>query len=372
MTAFILSAARTSVVPFGGVFKDLQIEHLAIPPIQQCLRDSGLSVERVEEIVTSNALGGGGNPARIIALAAGCRDTVAGLSIDRQCAGGLDAILLARDMIKSGRFDVVLAGGAESHSLRPRRYYKNSCNADYVLREQARFTPWPDRDPDMHEAANALAEKYTISRQLQDAWAITSHAKAMTLQEYMEKEIANPDGISLSCDPFARDLTQALCDRAKILSGSVTGANTSPAADGAAFVLVVSEKILKDLKPSYALEIMDGITCGSDPTLPGLAPVKAINTVFDQTGVTAQDMNAIELMEAYAVQAILCAEHAGLPIDRINQCGGSIARGHPIGASGTILAVRLFHDLQRTQGQYGLAAIASAGGIGTAALFKCR
>lgn len=363
--AYIIAAARTSVVPSGGAFRDLDFDALAAAPIRACLAGAGVGPGEIDELIVANALGAGGNPARVAALAAGLPDRVAGLGIDRQCAGGLDAVMLAQALIEAGHAEIVLAGGSESHSLRPERRYRSRWEAAPRLREQARFTPWPDRDPDMTEAVSRLADQEGISADSQHAWAVESHAKARAARQTLAAEIFNPLGIELAADPFTRRLGLKTCARAPRLGGTITTANTSVSADGAAFVLVVSERVVERLGSDFALRVIGGATLGDDPELPAIAPVKAVETVLARARLGAEAFAVIELMEAYAAQAIACARGAGLDARVINLGGGSLARGHPIGASGAILAVRLFHELRR-RGGLGLAAIAAAGGLGSA------
>ncbi len=367
--AYIIAAARTSVVPCGGAFRDLDYDALAVPPMLRCLEQSGMSTGEVDEVILSNALGAGGNPARVAALAADFPETVAGLSIDRQCAGGLDAILLARALIVAGQADVVLAGGSESYSLRPERRFRSAWRDDGQVRHQARFTPWPDMDPDMSEAADRLAERDGITVEEQDAWAVASHAKARAATNKLKEEIANPASVDLEVDPFTRALTPKLCARAPRLVGTITNANACVAADGAAMVLVVSRSVLDRVRPAFALRIAAGATRGGDPAMPGAAPIDAIAHTIAAATIDTAALSAVEVMEAYAAQAIACVRGADLDPRVVNQCGGALARGHPIGASGAILAVRLFQDM-RSLGGWGLAAIASAGGLGTALIVE--
>ena len=368
-TAYIVAASRTSVVPCGGAFRDLDYDALAMPAIDRCLTRANVCANLVDELIMSNALGAGGNPARVTALAAGLPRRVAGLSIDRQCVGGLDAILLAAALIEAGHAEIVLAGGSESYSLRPKRSFKSRWDAAHTQRDQARFTPWADTDPDMAVAANALAEKFEISADCQNSWAIDSHDKARSAENRLPAEISNPADVCFRHDPFARRLTFKICARSARIAGTITAANTSVAADGAAFVLVASGDARERLGLSFALRVVDGSTLGGDPALPGIAPVEVIRTLLARKNIDTRSLAVIELMEAYAVQAIVCAREAGLDVGRINRAGGALARGHPVGASGAILAVRLFHELQRTEG-LGLAAIAAAGGLGTALLVE--
>jgi acetyl-CoA C-acetyltransferase len=345
-------------MPAGGEFAALNPHDLAVPVIAACLADAGIAAGQVQELILSNALGGGGNPARVAALAAGLPEHVAGLSIDRQCAGGLDAILLARALVESGAAEVVLAGGAESYSRRPLRFRTDPSGGAATQYDAPPFSPWPDRDPPMHVAAATLAEKLGISREQQDAFAVGSHRKAC---------LANlPEIVPLGPhrrDGFSRALSPAVAARAKPVSGTITAANAAISADGAAFCLVVSERIAA--RCLRKLRIVGGATLGSAPEEPGLAPIAAMRRVLTRRDPC--QIAQVEIMEAYAVQAMACIAAFGFRPDQINPGGGALARGHPIGASGAILATRLFSDL--TAG-YGLAAVAAAGGIGTAVLFE--
>ena len=330
--AVIVAAKRSAIVPRGGALATLEIEDIAAPVIAALCAHISLPID---EIICANALGAGGNIARIIALAAGLPH-LAGLTVDRQCAGGLDAILLARALVDSGAARVVIAGGAESYSRRPMR------SRDGVRYDQARFAPKGWDDPDMADAADALAQEFGISRVAQDAWAVQSHARV----RISDGEIVPILGVGR--DPFARGLSMPVAARAKVISGSITAANAAVAADGAAFVVVVADDVAK-----AGLQIMAGASRGGDVTRPGIAPLAAIDAVG------REDIEMAEIMEAYAVQAMICSQG----FDRVNVGGGALARGHAIGASGAVLAVRLFYELGTGDG---LAAIAAAGGIATA------
>lgn len=363
--SYVIAARRSPVAPRNGALADLLPHQLATPVISAILADCGLGPDQIDEIIVSNALGAGGNPARSVALAAGLPQSVAGLSIDRQCVGGLDALLLADAMIRSGMHEVVIAGGVESYSRRPLRAHNFTDGRAPELYDQAPFTPWPDQDPDMADAADMLATTQGINQATQDAWAIESHRKA--------RQSGAPTGAlipvaGLDHDPFSRDLTPRHCGRAKSVSGTITAANMAVAADGAAFVVVTSERIARQLGLQQ-VRINGGKSLGDDPQMPGLAPIAAMNTTLSAAGLTANHLMTVEIMEAFAVQAIACQRGANLSENIVNQNGGALARGHPIGASGAILAVHLFHQLRKQAG-HGLAAIAAAGGLGTAALLS--
>lgn len=352
--ARLIAARRSAVVPRGGAFVRLLLEDLAAPVLQACLADAGMTPQDVDDLILSNALGAGGNPARRVALAAGLPETVAGLTTDRQCAGGLDAILLARALVASGSADVVLAGGVESYSRRPLRLKTDPDGSPPEPYDQAPFTPWPDRDPDMTTAAAALATRLMIPRARQEAWAAESHAKALAAD--LSREIVALHGVAR--DSFPRTLSPKLLAKAPVLVGSITAATAAVAADAAAVCLVVSDRIAQ----GRGLALLAGATLGGRPEDPGLAPVAAIRRIWGGEALTQA-----EIMEAYAVQALAVIDGAGLDPQIVNPAGGGLARGHPIGASGAILAVRLFHGMKKGRG---LAAIAAAGGIGTALLVE--
>jgi acetyl-CoA C-acetyltransferase len=372
----IIAAKRSAIVPRHGAFDGLEAHEIAAPVIRDLIaqgRATGgahVDAAEIDELILSNALGAGGNPARVAALAAGLPERIAGLTLDRQCAGGLDAIRLGAALIASNMAQVVIAGGAESYSRRPNRARRTDMpdgRTSYQPYERPPFAPWPHADPEMHHAAQTLA--HDISKHDQDDWAIASHAKARAAAELMRAEITPING--LAHDPFARALTPRIAQRAPLLcpefgpSASVSAANTAVAADGAAFVLMVA-----GTHPAAreGVTYLGGATLGGDPGMPGLAPIAAINATLAASGLRAMDLDVAEIMEAYAVQAIACVRGAGLDPLITNLGGGALARGHPIGASGAINAVRLFSALHHRPRATGVAAIAAAGGIGTAIL----
>lgn len=364
MTRSVLLAARRSpIVPRNGALADLSVEEIAAPVIHAVIKDAGLNLDQVDELIVANSLGAGGNPARIASLKVGLREEVAGLSIDRQCAGGLDALLLADALVCSGQCDVVIAGGAESYSRRPLRYKTFADRRPPEQYEQAQFTPWPERDPDMASAAAELAKGLGISKAEQDLWAIGSHQKALAAPTSHIVEVAG-----IAQDPFTRELSEHHCQRAPIVSGVISAANMSVAADGAAFVAIASSEWAAKHN-SKGPVLLGGATIGGNPELPGLAPIGAVNRTLENLGFVHGDLRSAEVMEAFAVQAIACVRGSMIDPSIVNDWGGSLARGHPIGASGAVLAVQLFHRLQANGGP-GVAAIAAAGGIGTAVVMS--
>lgn len=376
MTAYLLAPRRSPVVPRGGALAALEVDALAAPVIRACLQAGGVGGGGVDEVIAGNALYGGGNPARRAALLAGLPDGVPAITIDRQCCSGLDAIAQAARLVEAGAADCVLAGGLESYSRAPIRLRRPMDErGEPVAYDRPPFTPWPERDPDMAEAALALAVRLGIDEETQLAFAVASHAsarRALTLKSH-EGEIVPLEGVP--SDRFTRDLSAETGRRSRVLARAgeacLRAATAAVSADAAAFALVVSATWLQANPHIAACRIVDSAAAGSDPCLPGLAPVVAGKRLLARHHIDAGTLAVAEVMEAYAVQAIACIEGLGLDPQRVNRGGGALARGHPIGASGAILAVRLFHELQdEPAGSRGLATIASAGGLGTALLLE--
>lgn len=361
----IIATLRTAVVPRGGAFNELQPHQLAEPVIRTLLHQTGIAAAEVSQLIMANSLGAGGNPARVAALAAGL-DQVSGLSIDTQCAGGLDAIALATSLIDAGAADIVIAGGAESYSRRPLRAktFSDQRPAEFYTRPP--FTADPDQDPDMTVAAGELADRFHLTRLVQDQYAVDSHRKALTAASRLTSEIVPLAGVT--GDVYPRALSLRLAQRTPALAGSVSLASTAVEADGAAFCVVVSERTAARLRCRYGLSVAGYQTLGANTRLPGYAPVEAIRRLFERYPQYQPQHCVTEMMEAYAAQAIVCIEQSGLPMDYVNIGGGALARGHPIGASGAILLCRMFHELRQRDGQSGLCAIAAAGGLGSAML----
>jgi acetyl-CoA C-acetyltransferase len=372
VSAFIVAARRTAVAPRGGAFAGVEAAELAAAPIRAVLADAGIPADAIDDMILGNALYGGGNPARLAALFAGLPDDTPALTLDTQCCAGLDAVMLAATRVAAGEASAIVAGGVESFSRAPIRM-RRPTSKDEAPQEYARppFTPWPARDPDMIEAAAALAWARGITRATQEAFAVESHRKARAAAgDALAREIVPV--AALARDAFTRELTPGLCARLPALAGddahAVSAATVAVEADAAAALLVVSEDVAARLAaPGRAIRVLGGARHGGDPTMPGLAPIAAARAALARYGMAAEDVAVAEIMEAFAAQAIACIDGLALEPARVNRGGGALARGHPIGASGAVLAVRLWHELQREDaGALGLAAIAAAGGLGSA------
>jgi len=373
MKAFIVAARRTAVAPRRGAFAAIEAHDLAAPVLRACLEDADLAAADVGEVILGNALSGGGNVARLAALAAGLPDHVPALTIDRQCCSGLDAIILAARQIEAGAAESILAGGVESWTRAPLRAVRpRALGEEPVFYDRPPFAPARERDPDMIEAAARLAQSETISRLAQSGFAVASHAKALAARERMTAEIVPLAG--LDHDAFARALTPRLSMRAPVVAGqgdcAIDATGVAVEADAAAAVLMVSETVLQQLGRT-GLEFVGGLAVGAAPEQPAMAVVPAVRRLLERTNVAPADIDRIELMEAFAAQALSNLADLGLDPARTNVGGGALSRGHPVGASGAILMVRLFHELlARPPGALGLAAIAAAGGLGTAAMVQ--
>jgi acetyl-CoA C-acetyltransferase len=380
--AIVIAARRTAIGKLGGLHRHRRVEMLAALVIRAILDDAGIADEEVDEVVIGNAVGGGGNPARLIALTAGLPDSVAAVTIDRQCASGLDAIVIGAGMIASGSADIVLAGGAESASTAPWRVAKPAnLYADMpAFYSQPVFSPAERGDPCMVEAAETVARRYGISRERQDRFALESHRRAIQARE------AGLDGeiVPLGTGPEEKrdegprpSLSAELLARMPPLigpDGTVTAGNSCQINDGAAMVMLVSEAVWRRLGSPPGLAFCGAASAGIAPDIPSLAAVSAAQKLCVKTGSGISDFAAIEFNEAFAAQVLASIEALEIDPARLNISGGSLAYGHPYGASGAILATRLFTRLAR-QGKAGaadagLAMIAAAGGVGVAALFR--
>ncbi len=381
--AFVIGAKRTAIGRVGGLHRRRDLPALAAPLIAALLGEAGLDGASVDEVILGNAAGGGGNPARLVALAAGLPESVPGISIDRQCASGLDAILAAARLIGCGAARIVVAGGAESPSTAPWRVAKpeNLYHGMPQFFAQAQFTPDADHDPGMAEAAEAVARDFGITRQAQDAFALRSHrcaAAALAADEFASEIVPLGRDVAEMRDECVRtDLSAAVLARMPPLTpgGSVTAGNTCRINDGAALTLVVAEDVWRGMGAPPALRVVGGASAGVAPIHLGTGPVPAMRRLLTLVPDAAPGaIEAVEFNEAFASQVLASLDVLEIPLDKVNTGGGALAFGHPYGASGAVLVTRLFTRLVRksaTRGTTrGLALIGAAGGLGVAALFE--
>lgn len=376
-SAVIVAARRTPIGRVRGALRRLAVEDLAAPVLRALLADAGLPPDSVDDVILGNAAGPGGNPARVAALAAGMPVTVPGVTVDRQCGSGLEAIALAARLIEAGAGEAYLAGGVESCSTAPLRYAApgdgHGLPKPYT---RARFAPDFVGDPDMGEAAENVARRYGIGRARQDAYALRSHRKAVAAQANgrFAAEIvplAGADG-PVTADECPRPDTSpeklAALPPVFAADGTVTAGNACPINDGAAAVAIVSYARFRAMGGREGLWLTDSAVVGVDPNLLGIGPVPAVEKLLARGGGSVADFDAVEFNEAFASQTLACLDALGIMEEQVNRGGGAIALGHPYGASGAVLAVRLFTELvRRDGGTEGLATLGIGGGMGIAA-----
>ena len=375
----IVLARRTAFGRRNGVFAHTRAEDLLAPVLNAVVSGGGVSPAAIDDVIIGNAAGGGGNVARLAALTAGLPDSVPGLTIDRQCGSGLEAIVLACRLVAAGAGDLYLAGGVESCSTAPLRAHRLTSSAgqpDFF--DRVRFAPDSVGDPDMGVAAENVADRYGISRQRQDAFALRSHRLAATAAAVPAPEIvplpteAGPVFVDEGPRP---GLTEALLARfAPVFrpGGTVTAGNSCADADGAVVVLVTSRRRARELGLTGWLSFVDAAVTGTDPNFLGIAGAEAARLVLLRQGLTGADLARIEFNEAFAAQVLASLDLLGVAEEHANREGGALALGHPFGASGALLVLRLLQQCRAaaTPGDAALAAVSIAGGLGVAALFR--
>lgn len=364
----IIAAARTPIGTAGHSLTDLTVEQLGAPVLASLLDRTGIGPHDVDEVVLGNCMGPGGNVARLTALAAGLPDVVPGLTVDRQCASGLAAIDLGAHLVRGGA-RAVLAGGVESASTAPWRFWPR-VNGHEPVRYLRAPMARPEDDLDMGIANDLLAAEAGVARERQDAYAARSHVLAASAQESgtFDSELVVVDGVVRDERPRAHLSVERLARLRPAFrpGGTITAGNSCGVSDGAAAVAVVSSEMRQRLaRPG--LRILSTATSGVTPSRPGRGLVPAVRLALDRAGTTLDQVDVIELNEAFAGQVLACCDELDLSPDRVCTEGGALALGHPWGASGAVLVVRLFSRLvTQGQGRIGLAAIAAGGGLGVA------
>ena len=370
----IVGALRTAIGTTGMAFRDVSAADLAAPVLAELA--APLDGLLPHDVVLGNCMGPGGDVARVASLTAGLPVEVPALTVDRQCGSGLAAIDVGTALLRS-RPGLVLAGGVESASTAPWRYWPPHDGAEPERYERAPFAPELSGDPDMGLAADLLAEECGISRERQDSYAARSHARASASSAAgcFREEIVPVTGITR--DERVRDgLTVERLSRLRPAfrpGGTVTAGNSCGVSDGAAAVALVDPATAASLDLP-GLCVLATATAGVDPRRPGLGPVPAARAALTQAGLSLDDLDVVEVNEAFAGQVLACCDALGLDEERVCEEGGALALGHPWGASGAVLAVRLFSRLVRGDaGELGLAAIAVGGGQGVAVVVqRCR
>lgn len=381
----IVAALRTAVGKFGGTLAKMPAADLGAQVIKGLIAKTGVAPDRISEVILGQVLtaGNGQNPARQAVIRAGLPDMVPAMTIGKVCGSGLKAVMLAAQAIRCGDAQIVIAGGQENMSASP--HVLNGSRDGFRMGDAKLVdTMIVDGLWDVYNqyhmgiTAENVAKKYEVSRQEQDEFATASQNKAEAAMkagkfkdEIVPVEIAQKKGsITFDTDEFPKAgvTVEALAALRPAFSkeGTVTAGNASGINDGAAAVMVMSAKTASELGLTPLARIKAYSSAGLDPTIMGMGPVPASQLCLKKAGWTPQDLDLMEINEAFAAQAIAVNKEMGWDTSRINVNGGAIALGHPIGASGCRVLVTLLHEMQRRDAKKGLASLCIGGGMGVA------
>lgn len=382
---YIVEAVRTAIGKMGGALKDIPVDHLAEKVIRELLKRTDKDID-VDEVILGQAKQSAdtSNLARLALLRAELPITVPGYTVHRQCGSGLQAINNADQQIRLGLSDVVIAGGAESMSTAPfyirnARYGLGAGNGlllDPNTESQPRSQPSEKYgELTMGYTAENLAEEYHISREEQDKFAMRSQLLAETAinegrfkDEIVPFEIkGRKSSVTFEVDEHPRKSTEEQMAKLRAVfknGGSVTAGNSSGRNDGASVVLMMSEDKMNEYGLKPKAKIIAQAVSAVSPEIMGIGPVTSTQKALKQCGLTIDDIDLIELNEAFSAQALSVIKASGMDIDKVNVNGGAIALGHPIGATGAILMTKLLHEMARRGSKYGLVTLCIGGGQG--------
>ena len=371
--AVIVSAVRTPVGKANrGAYKDTRPEDLGKAAIQGALaKVPQLDKADVEDVIIGCAMPEGQqglNMARIIAVHAGLPVSVPAETVNRFCSSGLQTIAHAAERIMAGMADVIIAGGVESMSAVPMSGHKPSPHPGIVAEHPSIYTA-------MGNTAEIVATRYGIDRKKQDELAARSHGRALAAiaEGKFKDEIVPFGGLEVDEGPRAGTSVEGLGALKPAFSptGSVTAGNSSQVSDGAAAAIVMSRAKAEALGAPILGIFRGYVVAGCNPDEMGIGPVFAIPRLLQKTGVKLEDIDLIELNEAFASQSVYIIEKLGLDANKVNVNGGAIALGHPLGCTGAKLTATLLHELKRRGGRYGIVTMCIGGGMGAAGLFEC-
>jgi len=389
-TIVIASAVRTATGAFGGAFSGVSAVDLGATAIKAALEKANVSADAVDEVIMGNVLqaGLGQNPARQAAMRAGLPETCPSMTINKLCGSGLKAVHLAYQAIAAGDADIVVAGGMENMSQAP--FVLKGAREGFKMGDQKLVdTLLGDglvcafNDYHMGVTAENLADKYEISRNEQDSFAVKSQNKAEAAitsgrfkDEIVPVAVKQRKGEPIIVYQDEHPKFGSTLEKAGKLKpafkkdGSVTAANASGINDGAAAVVVMSGKKAKELGVTPLVTIKANASAGVDPSIMGIGPVDAVKKALKKAEMELTDIDLVEANEAFAAQALSVMKELGMSEDNVNVNGGAIALGHPIGASGARILVTLIHELKKREQKYGLATLCIGGGMGVATIIE--
>ena len=386
----IVSGARTPIGKFGGAFKSFSASDLGAVAIKAALERSSISPEIVDEIIIGNVLqtAEAGYSPRLAALKSGIPQEIPVIGINRQCASGLDAINIASDAIRTGRAEVIVAGGIENMSLAPYvvrniRWSGIRMGEHQISDSLVEGLSCPVNYYHMGITAENIAAKYKVSRLNQDKLALLSHERAsQALQQglfasqispvTLEDENGEVSQVEQDEGPRADATMQQLAELQPIFkeNGTVTAGNASSINDGAAAVVVMSKQKADQLGIDSQLEFISSAVVGVDPAYMGTGPIPAVHKTLERGGLSINDIDLFEINEAFAAQAIYCIDELGLDLSKTNVSGSGISLGHPIGATGAIMTVKLMDMLFTRDLEHGIVTMCVGGGQGCATAFR--
>ncbi|WP_226641765.1 thiolase family protein [Mesobacillus subterraneus] len=383
--AVIVSAVRTAIGRQGGALASVPAHVFGAEVVKEAIRRANVQPEMIEDVIMGNVISGGGNIARLTALQTGLSLELPGLTIDRQCGSGINAVNLAAQAIMSGAGDIYVTGGIESMSRAP--YLMDKPERPYSpvppSFRKSQLSPKEIGDPPMGITAENLVTKYAISREEQDEFALSSQQKmAAAMGEGRFDEQIIPISIPVRKGPpviFNKDehpRPQTTLDAlaqlkpAFLPNGTVTAGSSSGLNDAAAALLVMSREKAQELGVRPIAVIREQAVAGVDPNLMGIGPVPAVRKVLEKSGLTLDDMDIIEINEAFAAQVIACDRELKMDMEKVNVNGGAIAHGHPLGATGAILVTKAVYELERRCGRYALITACIGGGQGIATIIE--
>lgn len=379
--AFLLSAARTPVGKFLGGLADMPAPDLGAVAIKEALARAKATPDKIDEVIMGNVIqaGLGQNPARQSALKAGLPDTIAAYTVNKVCGSGLKAVMLAAQAIRAGDADLIAAGGMESMSRAPHLLFGARTGWKYgdqkVIDALIKDGLWcPFENWGMGEAAEHIAEKYRVQRTEMDAFAVQSHqlaAAAWQAGAFAEEVVPVTVGKGDKAKTISRDEGVRPESAVEVLAklrpafktdGTVTAGNASQMSDGAAALIVGSNRAAEQLGVKPLARIVAYATSGVHPRDIFIAPVPAVRMVLEKAKLQIKDIDLFELNEAFAAQMLACNKDLGIDPNRINIHGGAIAIGHPIGASGARVLTTLLYTMQKRNAKRGLASLCLGGG----------
>ncbi|QSB47681.1 thiolase family protein [Parageobacillus toebii] len=383
--AVIVSAVRTAIARQGGALATVPAHIFGAEVIKEAMRRANIGPEMVDDVIMGNVLSGGGNIARLTALQTGLSLEITGLTVDRQCGSGINAVNLAAQAIRAGDGDVYIAGGIESMSRAP--YLMDRPEKPYSTTppsfRKSQLSPKEIGDPPMGITAENLVKKYGISRKEQDEFALRSQQKMeRAMQEGRFKEQIVPitvpvkkgEPIVFDTDEHPRPNTTievlSKLPPAFLEGGTVTAGNSSGLNDAASALVIMSREKAEELELTPLAVIRAYAVAGVDPNIMGIGPVPATRKVLKKAGLTLDDMDLIEINEAFAAQVIACDRELNMNPEKVNVNGGAIAHGHPLGATGAILITKAVYELQRSGGRYALITACIGGGQGIATIIE--